>query len=173
MEVEDSNGDTRKSTLATLRTKMFAGGTGYTASDPLTCGAITSSGDLAINTNKFTVASASGNTAVAGTFNVTGASTLSSGQAMTRGTNVAVPNASATTIYALANLTNGTIIRVTMGATDAVVGAVVDIVVMGDTYVIKRNDATSCTISLSGSNVQMTQSNGVTIHVNYTVTREA
>lgn len=43
LEVEDSNGDTRKSSLATLRTKMFAGGTGYTAADPLTCGAVTAS----------------------------------------------------------------------------------------------------------------------------------
>lgn len=62
--------------LATLRTSMFAGSTGYTATDPLVVGAISASGNFAIATNKFTVASASGNTAVAGTLAVTGTSTL-------------------------------------------------------------------------------------------------
>lgn len=43
MLVDDSNGNTRKATLATLRTKMFAGGTDYTAADPLTIGALSAS----------------------------------------------------------------------------------------------------------------------------------
>lgn len=67
---------TVKATLAQLRTKMFAGSTGYTATDPLVVGAITASGDFAIATNKFTVASATGNTVVAGTLVVTGAATF-------------------------------------------------------------------------------------------------
>jgi hypothetical protein len=39
-------------------------------------GALSSTGDFAVNTNKFTVASSSGNTLVAGTLTVTGAATL-------------------------------------------------------------------------------------------------
>lgn len=50
MEVEDVNGDTRKSSLATLRTKMLAGNTGYTATDPLVAGLGTFSDFLAIIT---------------------------------------------------------------------------------------------------------------------------
>lgn len=54
---------------ATLSSTLAAGATTVT-------GALAASGDFAIATNKFTVASASGNTAVAGTLAVTGASTL-------------------------------------------------------------------------------------------------
>lgn len=39
---DDAGGHTRKHSLATLRTKMFAGGTGYTATDPITVGTVTS-----------------------------------------------------------------------------------------------------------------------------------
>jgi hypothetical protein len=39
LEMEDSLGASVHFTAATLRTKMFAGGTGYTANDPLTAGA--------------------------------------------------------------------------------------------------------------------------------------
>ena len=54
-----------------------------TFSSTLTAGASTLAsaaitGDLAVNTNKFTVAGASGNTAIAGTLGVTGATTLTS-----------------------------------------------------------------------------------------------
>ena len=54
-----------------------------TFSSTLTAGASTLAsaaitGDIAVNTNKFTVAGASGNTAIAGTLGVTGATTLSS-----------------------------------------------------------------------------------------------
>ncbi len=56
----------------------FAGASsGYTFDAAVTVtGALAASGDFAIATNKFTVASASGNTAVAGTLAVTGATTL-------------------------------------------------------------------------------------------------
>lgn len=47
-----------------------------TLTGTLTAAAIAASGDFAVATNKFTVASASGNTVVAGTLGVTGASTL-------------------------------------------------------------------------------------------------
>ena len=58
----------------------FKSSTGWTS---LTTGTITASGlavsgDVAVNTNKFTVTAANGNTAVAGTLDVTGASTLNS-----------------------------------------------------------------------------------------------
>jgi hypothetical protein len=45
--------------------------------------AVTKAGDVRVNTDKFTVAGASGNTAVAGTLGVTGAATLSSTLAVT------------------------------------------------------------------------------------------
>lgn len=41
LEMEDSASASVKVTAATLRTQMFAGGTGYTAADPLTVGPIT------------------------------------------------------------------------------------------------------------------------------------
>lgn len=41
LETEDASGASVYHTAATLRTKMFAGGTGYTASDPLVVGPIT------------------------------------------------------------------------------------------------------------------------------------
>ena len=46
-------------------------------------GSLTAAGDLAVNTNKFNVTAASGNTAVAGTLAVTGASTLNALSATT------------------------------------------------------------------------------------------
>lgn len=45
----------------------------------LTCTTVTASGDVAVNTNKFTVTATSGNTAVAGTLGVTGALTPTGG----------------------------------------------------------------------------------------------
>lgn len=44
LEIEDSTGVSAYVTGATLRTKMFAGGTGFTAADPLTVGNVVSSG---------------------------------------------------------------------------------------------------------------------------------
>lgn len=46
--LDDSTATTVKGTLAQLRTKMFAGSTGYTAADPLVVGAINASGDTGI-----------------------------------------------------------------------------------------------------------------------------
>ena len=57
----------------TVTYTLFGNGTTYTGA--LTLGA---SGNIAVNTNKFTVAASTGNTLVAGTLNVTGATTLSS-----------------------------------------------------------------------------------------------
>jgi hypothetical protein len=41
--VDDANGNTRKATLAQLRTNLLAGGTGFTASDPLVVGTVSAS----------------------------------------------------------------------------------------------------------------------------------
>ena len=46
--VDDSLTNTRKTSLAQLRTNLLAGGTGFTAADPLTVGAVTASGDTGI-----------------------------------------------------------------------------------------------------------------------------
>jgi hypothetical protein len=64
--VDDSTLATRKATLAQVRTQMFAGGTGFTASDPLTCGSITATGNSTIT------GSLSGITSLAGTGAVSG-----------------------------------------------------------------------------------------------------
>ena len=49
LETEDVNGDSRKITAAQVRTKMFAGGTGFTASDPLVAGTGTFSGTVIVS----------------------------------------------------------------------------------------------------------------------------
>jgi hypothetical protein len=74
-------------------------------------------GDFAVNTNKFTVAAASGNTVVAGTLGVTGATTLSSTLAITG--DVAVN----TNKFNITAASGNTTIAGTLGVTGAVTGA--------------------------------------------------
>jgi hypothetical protein len=69
----------RPTTTIPACTSLVAGGTAVavgTATGVAVTGTFAASGDVAINTNKFTVTAASGNTLVAGTLAVTGASTL-------------------------------------------------------------------------------------------------
>jgi len=87
-------------------------GAAGTFSSTLTAGASTLAsaaitGDLAVNTNKFTVAAASGNTLIAGTLGVTGATTLSS--TLTAGTS---------TLTSL-SVTNNETVGGTLGVTGA------------------------------------------------------
>ena len=65
----------------TITGTLAAGATSVT-------GSLSATGDLAINTNKFNVASATGNTLVAGTLGVTGATTLSSTLGVTGNTTI-------------------------------------------------------------------------------------
>jgi hypothetical protein len=69
LEMEDSLGASVHFTAATLRTKMFAGGTGYTANDPLTAGAASLQAVTAtsVNVGAGLTVSAGGITVSAGT----------------------------------------------------------------------------------------------------------
>jgi len=70
----DVTGDTSVSSFDSSGVTQLATGGGATS----TGGALSSAGDFDVATDKFTVASATGNTAVAGTLGVTGESTLAS-----------------------------------------------------------------------------------------------
>jgi len=76
-------GATNLSTLSTSGNVTIGGNLNVTGATTLTGnlsvpGTLSSTGDFAVNTNKFNVAAASGNTSVAGTLAVTGATSLSS-----------------------------------------------------------------------------------------------
>ena len=78
--VDDANTNTRKTSLAQLRTNVFAGGTGFTAADPLTVGAITATGNSTITGTLGGVTTLTATTVVAAlTGNVTGNVSGSSG----------------------------------------------------------------------------------------------
>jgi hypothetical protein len=86
---------------------------------------ISSAGDLAFNTNKFTVASATGNTVVAGTLGVTGNTTITA--------NLAVAGATVGTTYALAagDGTGSKYLRINGGNTNSGDGALFTIATGG------------------------------------------
>ena len=95
--VDDSNTNTRKTSLAQLRTNVFAGGTGFTAADPLTVGAITATGNSTITGTLGGVTTLTATTVVAAltgnvTGNVTGSSGSTTGNAATA-TALATPRA--------------------------------------------------------------------------------
>lgn len=69
---------TTDSATLTSALKAISDGSGTDSALQVSTQAVNTSGDFSVATNKLTVASASGNTAVAGTLGVTGATTLSS-----------------------------------------------------------------------------------------------
>lgn len=69
---------TTDSATLTSSLKAISDGSGTDSALQVSTQAVNTSGDFSVATNKLTVASASGNTAVAGTLGVTGATTLSS-----------------------------------------------------------------------------------------------
>ena len=95
--VDDANTNTRKTSLAQLRTNVFAGGTGFTAADPLTVGAITATGNSTITGTLGGVTTLTATTVVAAltgnvTGNVSGSSGSTTGNAATA-TALATPRA--------------------------------------------------------------------------------
>jgi hypothetical protein len=84
-------------------------------------------GDFDINTNKFTVASATGNTAVAGTLGVTGATTLSSTLGVTGTTTLGTAN------ITTADINGGNIDGTIIGATTA--AAITGTTITGTSFV--------------------------------------
>ena len=80
---------TTDSATITSSLKAISDGSGTDSALQLSTQAVNTSGDFSVATNKLTVASASGNTAVAGTLGVTGATTLSSTLGVTGATTLA------------------------------------------------------------------------------------
>ena len=80
---------TTDSATLTSSLKAICDGSGTDSALQLSTQAVNTSGDFSVATSKLTVASASGNTAVAGTLGVTGATTLSSTLGVTGATTLA------------------------------------------------------------------------------------
>lgn len=80
---------TTDSATLTSSLKAISDGSGTDSALQLSTQAVNTSGDFSVATNRLTVASASGNTAVAGTLGVTGATTLSSTLGVTGATTLA------------------------------------------------------------------------------------
>ena len=76
-------------------------------------------GDLAVNTNKFTVAAASGNTVIAGTLGVTGATTLGSTLGVTGATTLSSTLIAGTSTLTSLSVTNNETVGGTLGVTGA------------------------------------------------------
>lgn len=97
---------TQKATAQQVKDFVLASTNG----DANISGAITSTGNVTVNTNKFTVAASSGNTAVAGTLGVTGATTFTGnvGAASDIGSNASALATSATSGFLWAPSTAGT-----------------------------------------------------------------
>lgn len=114
--VDGANGNTtvagtlNLSGAATLSSTLDVSGNLAVNTDKFTVDAASGNtaikGGLAINTNKFTIAAATGNTAVAGTLDVTGAITGSAGAALTGTTDINISGAGVTNIGNASATTN-------------------------------------------------------------------
>ena len=107
------------------------GGTGYTTTvtgDEVVTGKLGVTGDFAVNTNKFTVAAATGNTSIAGTLGVAGATTLDSTLSVAGKTTLSNANGlafddAATTV--VKSIDNGSAAKTTTSANNATTMATV------------------------------------------------
>ena len=88
-------------------------------------GTLGATGDFAVNTNKFTVAASSGNTAVAGTFAVTGATTLTG--ALVANGNSTLGDADTDTVTLNASFVNGTTLKTAKSDTNTLALAAYDV----------------------------------------------
>lgn len=127
-------------------------------------------GDFAVATNKFTVAAATGNTTVAGTLGVTGAVTLSSTLGVTGDFSVA------TNKFTVAAATGNTTVAGTLGVTGAITGNVTGNVT-GSSGSCTGNAATATTATnVSGGTASVTTlaiTQGAIISGTYTPTSDA
>jgi len=88
-------------------------------------GTLGATGDFAVNTDKFTVAASSGNTAVGGTFAVTGATTLTG--ALVANGNSTLGDADTDTVTLNASFVNGTTLKTAKTATNTLALAAYDV----------------------------------------------
>ena len=88
-------------------------------------GTLGATGDFAVNTNKFTVAASSGNTAVAGTFAVTGATTLTG--ALVANGNSTLGDADTDTVTLNASFVTGTTLKTAKSDTNTLALAAYDV----------------------------------------------
>jgi len=90
-------------------------------------GPLTATGNFSVNTNKFTVAAASGNTAVAGTLGVTGASTLTGGATIGSGGTAITKVLRGTVAIDPASIATDAVSSQTFTLTGAVVGDSIEV----------------------------------------------
>ena len=102
-------------------TNLFVGGTAAITGATTMSSTLDVSNDFRVNTNKFTVASASGNTAVAGTLSVAAATTLSSTLNVTGNTSITgtLGVSAATTLNSTLAVTSNTTVGGTLAVTNA------------------------------------------------------
>ena len=121
-------------------------------------GSLTATGDLAVNTNKFNVTAASGNTAVAGTLGVTGASTLNALSATT--------GSFSSTLSATGNLTINTN-KFTVAATSGNTAVAGTLSAVGD-FAVNTN---KFTVTAASGNVSSAGTLSVTGDLNVNATK--
>lgn len=152
-----------------INTNKFtvAASTGNTA----VAGTLGVTGNLSINTSKFTVAAATGNTVIAGTLSATGKTALTGGVRTARGSGISVPVSTATTLLDLSTImstgssaTWGSGILVYVGSAEAAVTGYAHIVANNNTFELITSVAGigGTVFSISGSNLQITQTSGAT-----------
>lgn len=141
----------------TLRstTTIQSGGLTVTAGGlTVSAGATALAGDLAINTNKFTVAAASGNTAIAGTLAVTGAITASGGVVGNLTGNVTgavTGNASTASALQTARTINGTSFDGTTNITVTAAAGTLTGTTLNSTVVASSLTSVSATLAFGGT----------------------
>ncbi len=123
--IDSANGNTTISGNLTVNgTTTFVGASNFDGSSQID-GSLNVTGDFSVNTNKFNVASASGNTTVAGTLGVTGATTLSSTLSVSGATTLSstLGVTGATTLSSTLSVSGATTLSSTLGvSSNATVG---------------------------------------------------
>ena len=146
----------------------FKSSTGWTSltSGTITASALAVSGDVAVNTNKFTVTAATGNTAIAGTLDVTGASTLAgltiNGSLTVGGSSLSFAtytSAGTTTINSGNHIVSGTGITLELNTSTPITGTFCIIYNTSNSYIVSQNGTSS---SISPNNTTVCIYNGMT-----------
>ena len=114
-------------------------------------GTLGATGDFAVNTNKFTVAASSGNTAVAGTFAVTGATTLTG--ALVANGNSTLGDADTDTVTLNASFVNGTTLKTAKSDTNTLALAAYDVDGTAYTNLVTLTAGNTPTLALTSTGV--------------------